>query len=143
MTSLARQLEQEEGRVRHAYQDHLGYWTIGIGRLIDKRKGGGLSDQEIDILVANDIDAKTNEVFAALPWARDLDPARQAVLVGMAFQMGTAGLLGFKNTLAMIARKDYEGAARGMLKSLWAQQTPARAHRMAEQMRTGTWQMKE
>lgn len=25
--------------VPHAYQDHLGYWTIGVGRLIDKRKG--------------------------------------------------------------------------------------------------------
>ena len=32
--NLATQLENEEGRVRHAYQDHLGYWTIGVGHLI-------------------------------------------------------------------------------------------------------------
>lgn len=143
MTSLALQLEQEEGRVRSAYQDHLGYWTIGIGRLIDKRKGGGLSNSEIDLLLANDIAAKSEELFAQLPWARDLDPARRAVLLGMAFQMGTAGLLGFRNTLAMVERKDFEGAARGMLQSRWAAQTPARAHRMAEQMRAGAWQMKD
>ena len=76
----------------------------------------------------------------ALPWVAQLDEIRQAVLIGMAFQMGTAGLVGFKNTLAMIERGDYAGAAQGMLNSRWAQQTPARAHRMARQMETGTWQ---
>ena len=44
-------LRRDEGRVRHAYQDHLGYWTIGVGRLIDQRKGGGLSEDEIDYLL--------------------------------------------------------------------------------------------
>lgn len=143
MTSLALQLEQEEGRRRSAYQDHLGFWTIGVGRLIDARKGGGLREEEIDLLLANDIEAKRAEVFAALPWARSLDAARQAVVVGMAFQMGTGGLLGFRNTLDAVARGDYDAAARGMLQSLWAKQTPARAFRMAEQMRSGQWMMKE
>jgi tetrahydromethanopterin S-methyltransferase subunit G len=27
--NLAQMLEAEEDRVPHAYQDHLGYWTIG------------------------------------------------------------------------------------------------------------------
>lgn len=142
MTSLAEQLEQEEGRRRAAYQDHLGYWTIGVGRLIDARKGGGLSDSEVDLLLANDIDRKTQEVRTALPWIDAMDEPRRAVVIGMAFQMGTAGLLGFKNTLAAMQRRDYETAAAGMLRSLWAQQTPGRAHRLAEQMRTGQWQMR-
>lgn len=38
--NLATQLRQEEGSVPHAYQDHLGFWTIGIGRLVDQRKPG-------------------------------------------------------------------------------------------------------
>ena len=142
MTSLARQLEDEEGRRRSVYQDHLGLWTIGVGRLVDARKGGGLSNAEIDLLLANDIEAKTAEVREALPWIDDLSEPRRAVIVGMAFQMGTAGLLGFRNTLAAVKRSDFDTAARGMLQSLWASQTPARAHRMAEQMRTGQWQMK-
>jgi lysozyme len=138
--NLALQLEREEGRRRAAYKDHLGYLTIGIGRLIDERKGGGLRDSEIDLLLANDIDEKTSEVRASLPWIDTLDEPRRAVLLGMAFQMGTAGLLGFRNTLAMVQRHDYAGAARGMLNSLWATQTPARAHRMARQLETGEWQ---
>lgn len=138
--NLADQLQREEGRKRHAYQDHLGFWTIGVGRLIDARKGGGLRESEIDLLLANDIDEKAAQVRAALPWTDGLDEARRAVLIGMAFQMGTDGLLKFKNTLAFVKAKDYACAARGMLNSLWAQQTPARALRMAKQMETGTWQ---
>lgn len=139
---LTAQLRQEEGAVPHAYQDHLGYWTIGVGRLIDRRKGGGLSPEEIDYLLANDIERKTREVFTALPWAHYLDEPRQAVLIGMAFQMGTAGLLGFKNTLAHVKAGRYTQAATGMLASKWAEQTPGRAARMARQMETGAWQMR-
>ena len=138
--NLAQMLEDEEGRERSAYQDSLGYWTIGIGRLVDARKGGGLADEEIDYLLANDIKRKTLEVAKALPWISTLNDARQGVLVGMAFQLGTAGLLTFKNTLAKIQAGDFEGAAENMRISKWATQTPERAKRMAEQMRTGSWQ---
>lgn len=143
---LAEMLEGEEGRVRHAYQDSLGYWTIGVGRLIDKRKGGGLSDDEIDYLLANDIKTKGAEVLAALPWVAQLNEPRQAVVIGMAFQMGLGnaeagtGLLGFKQTLASMRDERFADAAHRMLQSLWARQTPARARRMARQMETGEWQ---
>lgn len=137
--NLAQLLEDEEGRVPHAYQDHLGFWTIGVGRLIDKRKGGRLTDAEIDYLLANDIAEKTAEVARALPWFNDLDPVRRDTLIAMAFQMGTAGLLGFRNTLEMIRTGDYKAAGRGMLQSRWAQQTPMRAERMARQMESGLW----
>ena len=137
--NLARMLENEEVRVPHAYQDHLGYWTIGVGRLIDSRKGGGLSDDEIDYLLNNDIARKAAEVVKALPWVTGLSEIRQAVIIGMAFQLGTAGLLGFKNTLALVQSGDYKGAAQNMMLSRWAEQTPARARRMAAQMETGEW----
>lgn len=137
---LETQLRRDEGEVLSAYTDSEGYLTIGIGRLIDKRKGGGISKAESSYLFANDVDAKSAEVYAALPWAKKLDEARQGVLLNMAFQMGTNGLLGFKNTLAMIQSGKYDQAADGMLQSLWARQTPARAARLAAQMRTGVWQ---
>ncbi len=123
--NFEQQLRDEEGEKLYAYQDHLGYWTIGVGILIDKRKGGGLRKEE-----------------KALPWSKDLDEPRKAVLVGMAFQMGIAGLLGFVNTLKMIERRQYKEAAAGMLNSKWAKQTPGRAARMAKQMETGQWQKK-
>src|SRR3990167_8097402 len=130
-------LEREEGRVRHAYQDHLGFWTIGVGRMIDKRKGGGLSEDEIDYLLNSDIKKFYDGLTAALPWFRALDATRQRALVNMAFQLGVAGLLKFKTTLAMIEMENYAAAADNALKSLWAKQTPARARRVTEMLRTG------
>lgn len=139
MSRLAQMLEAEEGRVRHAYADSRGYWTIGVGRLIDKRLGGGLSEDEIDMLLANDIRAKTAEVRTALPWIDTLNEARQAVLIGMAFQMGTSGLLRFVNTLGAVREGRFEDAAHSMMQSAWAKQTPKRAKRMADQIKRGEW----
>ena len=136
---LKSQLLREEGAEPCAYQDSLGYWTIGVGRLIDSRKGGGLSNDEINYLLENDIKAKTREVLLALPWMPRLSEPRQAVLIGMAFQMGLKGLLQFKRTLGSIEDGHYSEAAAEMLDSLWAQQTPERAKRLAKQMETGEW----
>lgn len=138
--NIIRSLRAEEGEVLSEYKDHLGYSTIGIGRLIDKRKGGGITSEEAAYLLANDVKKVTTQLDKRLPWWTKLDEARKGVLINMAFQMGIDGLLGFKNTLAMIQSGNYSGAAAGMLNSLWAKQTPARAKRMAEQMRTGVWQ---
>lgn len=134
------QIKADEGCVLHAYKDTLGYTTIGYGRLIDKRKKGGISEDEAEYLLENDIDRKLVDLRSRLPWFDNLDDARQGVLLNMAFQMGVGGLMGFRNTLAKIEAGDYEGAASNMLKSKWSKQTPNRANRMAEQMRTGTWQ---
>ena len=139
---IAQQLRDEEGEVLYAYQDHLGYWTIGVGILIDRRKGGGLRKEESDFILRNRIKIITAAVEKALPWSKNLNDARKAVLVGMAFQMGLDGLLGFKNTLKMIEQGKYVEAGAGMLNSLWARQAPARAKRMAKQMETGQWQRK-
>lgn len=124
----------------HAYQDHLGYWTIGIGRLIDKRKGGGISKDEAEYLLSNDVSSRLIELQARLPWFSQLDDARKAVLLNMSFQLGVPGLMNFKRTLALVEQGDYAAAADGMLQSKWATQTPKRANEMAEQMRSGQWQ---
>jgi lysozyme len=136
---LLRQLQRDEGFKDHAYQDHLGYWTIGFGRLIDERKGGHITLEEGLFLLNNDIDNKTEELLKRLPWVNDLDDARKGVLVNMAFQMGVDGLLKFKNTLELIKNGKYKEASDAMLDSLWAKQTPNRASRLSAQMKTGEW----
>lgn len=138
--NLQDQLRLDEGEVLHEYKDHLGFSTIGIGRLIDKRKGGGITKEESTYLFQNDLKKKRTELEARIPWMKKLDEARQGVLLNMAFQMGVAGLLGFVNTLDMVKRGDYAAAATGMLNSKWATQTPERARRLSTQMRTGQWQ---
>jgi lysozyme len=136
---LLEQLKRDEGFRDHAYKDSLGYWTIGYGRLIDKAKGGRITEEEALYLLHNDVEAKAKELEKRLPWVTELDEARKGVLVNMAFQLGVDGLLKFKNTLTLIKQGSYETAAAFMLKSLWAKQTPNRAIRLAEQMKTGQW----
>lgn len=127
-----------EGRVPYAYSDSLGFLTIGIGHLIDQRKGGRLPDPIIDALFEHDLHEHTNELFAHLPWARDLDSVRQAVLIDMFFNL-RRGLLGFKETLRHFEAGRWEQAANAMLDSKWAQQVGARAIRLATMVRTGVW----
>ena len=141
MSNIVRQLNGDEGRKPCVYQDHLGYWTIGVGRLVDPRKpGAGLRPKEMDYLLANDVEDRVQQLTARLPWFVDLDEARQGVLLNMSFQLGVDGLLGFKNTLELVRQGKYTEAAAAMLQSKWATQTPERAKRMSEQMRTGVWQ---
>jgi lysozyme len=142
-SELIRQLRGDEGVIPHAYPDHLGYLTIGVGRLIDKRKGGGLRPDEISYLLNNDIDDRIEQLTRRIPWFQNLDDARRGVLLNMSFQMGVDGLLGFANTLELVRQGKYENAAHAMGQSLWAKQTPERAKRMAEQMRTGLWNYAE
>jgi lysozyme len=133
------QLRRDEGEVLHAYQDHLGYWTIGVGRLIDQRKGGGISKEESAHLLNNDIIAKWTELTSKAQWILLLNDARQGALLNMAFQMGVEGLLKFHTTLRHIRAGEWEAAYDAMLSSLWATQTPERAKRIAEQIRDGEW----
>jgi lysozyme len=133
---LIAQLRVHEGVRRSAYQDSLGYWTIGVGRCIDKRLGCGLSNQEIDMLLANDINTRAAELAKALPWFTQLDDARQNVLINMSF-MGVAKLLKFTKTLAHVRAQEWDAAAAAMLDSTWATQVGHRAHELAAQMQTG------
>ena len=140
MEKLTAQLRRDEGTKSAAYQDSLGFLTIGVGRLIDSRKpGAGLRPDEIDYLLKNDIADRVAALTKALPWFSVLDDARRGVLVNMAFQLGTAGLLEFSYTLGLVRDGKYAEASMQMLKSRWASQTPERAKRLAEQMKTGSW----
>jgi lysozyme len=134
---LIKELRRDEGVVDHAYQDSLGYWTIGVGRLIDKRKGGKLTDEEIDYLLMNDVKECVADLDKNLPWWRSLSDARRRVLVNMRFNLGMAGLLGFKNTLKFIETGEYKRAADNMLLSKWAKQVGQRANRLAKMMEQG------
>lgn len=138
---LTRQLRGDEGEKKQAYQDHLGFWTIGVGRLIDARKlGSGLRSDEIALMLSNDIEDRIVALRQRIPFFSTIDAVRQGVLINMAFQLGVEGLLAFKTMLGLIERKQYSDAAEQMLKSKWATQTPQRAQRLSVQMRTGVWQ---
>lgn len=132
---LKAHLRAEEGLVNHAYKDALGYLTIGIGRLIDVRKGGGISDDEAEYLLDNDIDKILAGLLDALPWFEGQPEDVQTALMSMAFQMGVDGLLAFRTTLSLIQQGKYTHAADNALKSKWAAQTPVRAAHVTDLIR--------
>lgn len=135
--NLIEQLKRDEGIRLKPYQDSVGKTTIGIGRNLDDV---GISEVEAEFMLQNDIRKAENELAEHLPWTKDMDEVRRAVLVNMAFNMGIHGLLGFKNTLALIQQMSYTDASVQMLQSKWAEQVGPRAHRLALQLETGEWQ---
>lgn len=139
-------LVEDEGEVLHVYPDHLGFLTIGVGRLIDPKKGGGISRDESRYLLANDI-RKWGAIAGQWDWFDNLDWARQGVIVCMLHQLGATGVANFKNMITALSRHDYESAADEMLDSYgtvekpgWHRQTPKRCELMAQIMRSGVWQ---
>lgn len=145
---IAADLERDEARRQFPYMDCCGKsfrscacvprWrgrlTVGIGRNLEDR---GLSDHEIDVLLANDIALVKEDVRRGIPWALALSPVRLGVLHQMCFNLGWPKLKGFVRTLAAIRRGDYAAAAQGMRESLWARQVGARAERLAQMMERG------
>lgn len=129
--AIREQLKRHEGRVLHAYQDHLGYWTIGYGRLIDKRRGGGITEAEAEQLLTNDIARVIGDLEYQAPILHTLPEGVQHALVDMAYQMGVHGLMGFSRMWRALEQGDWELAAEEALDSRWADQTPRRAHEIA------------
>lgn len=129
---LKADLIRDEGRKLKPYRDTVGKLTIGVGRNLDDV---GINSDEANYLLNNDIARTCAALDAALPWWRNLSDTRQQVIANMAFNMGIATLLQFKNTLAAVQAGRYEDAAEEMLASKWAGQVGGRAKRLANMMR--------
>ena len=139
--NLQSMLEREEGRKHTAYRCTQGVLTIGIGHTgPEVHEGLVWDDNQIDFAYQLDEGEAVAGCMNNLePWFSALNDARQAVLVGMAFQMGVSGLMAFTHTLVSVRDGRYGEAANGIRSSKWGVQTPARAGRMASQMQTGNW----
>ena len=141
-------LNFEEGYSEKPYYCSEGYPTIGIGKRIGP-KGAPLSQYQFTVSkqlaavwLSEELQQKVADmsthanITAAMASCND---ARKAILISMAYQMGADGLAKFANTLKAVAEQRWDDAASGMLASAWAKQTPNRAARHAQQMKTGEW----
>jgi len=131
---LFAQLRLHEGVEHKPYKCTAGYLTIGVGRNIEER---GLSDDEIDYILNNDVNIATDELVATFDWYADLDPIRQRVVIDMVFNLGMPRFKQFKNMIAAIEAGDWMEASNQMMDSRWAEQVGLRASRLAEMMETG------
>ena len=126
---LIEELKRDEGVVLTLYQCSAGKNTIGVGRNLDDR---GITDDESDYLLSNDIDICIEELTNAFPWFVDLSDTRQRVMINMCFNLGLPSLMGFKNFLAAMEAEDWETAGVEMLDSKWAIQVGPRSTRLKD-----------
>lgn len=139
--NLRSQLQEFEGLRLNAYLDTVGIWTIGYGHTGKEVKAGLVWTKErSEAQLDEDIAEKIRQCKESLPWFDGLNEPRKAVVVGMCFQLGLNGMLGFKRTLASMRDERWADAANGMMNSKWARQTPKRVRRLAMQIETGEWQ---
>lgn len=129
--SLIDMLIRHEGLALKPYRCTAGKLTVGIGRNLEDT---GLTENESRYLAENDLGRIRQELDQAIPWWRALDEKRQTVVLNMAFNLGTAGLLKFTKFLHALSHGEYERAAGEMLDSLWAKQVHRRAVELASLM---------
>ena len=129
---LFQQLRLHEGVEKFPYECTAGYVTIGVGRNIEQR---GLSDDEIDFILDNDVEIVINEISRNFDWFFDLTEIRQRVIADMIFNMGLSRFKQFKKMIAALEDSLWAEAADQMLDSKWADQTGDRAYRLSSMMR--------
>tara|TARA_R110001599_G_scaffold74970_5_gene206322 strand:- start:11 stop:433 length:423 start_codon:yes stop_codon:yes gene_type:complete len=136
---LIEMLKRHEGVESHAYKCSENKITIGVGRNVDKSGGLGISDDEVDYLLQNDIDRVSSELDSEYEWFAGLDDVRQDAMIDISFNLGQTRLRAFKNALAAMAKGDWRAAADEFMDSRWSGQVGNRAKELTEMIRTGSY----
>lgn len=135
-------LRFEEGYREFPYYCSERYPTIGIGQRIGP-KDADLSwyqfsvSEEAAMSWCKDRVKNIDKNLMKYPFYRVQDDNRKAVLISMAYQLGIVGLLKFKKMVAALEVMAYDTASNEALDSRWAKQTPERAKRHSDSIRTG------
>ena len=117
------QIKNEEGFRSEPYRDKLGVLTVGYGTDL----ANGISEKEGDFLLRERFFGNRDSFVALWPPYMEQPIEVQVQLADMAYQLGPVGASEFRATLNALEMCDYETAARHVLASLWARQTPRRA----------------
>ena len=135
---LLEMLKRHEGVESHVYRCSAGYETIGVGRNISK-SGLGLSDDEVDYLLENDIVRVIKELSSEYPWFKDLDDVRKDAMIDISFNLGATRLRGFKRALAAMDVADYKTASLEFLDSKWSRDVKGRSAELAHMIEMGEY----
>ena len=135
---LLEMLKRHEGVKSHVYLCSAGYETIGVGRNISK-SGMGLSEDEVNYLLENDIIRVIKELSSEYPWFKDLDDVRKDAMIDISFNLGATRLRGFKRALAAMEVADYEMAAKEFLDSKWSRDVKGRATELCYMIEMGSY----
>jgi len=133
------QIKKHEGYRGEIYLDSVGTTTGGYGHAF--HIGSKLPKQIWEDVFTYDYGLhadQANQLIVQRGY-QDLNYARKAVLIDMVFNLGLGGVLQFKNTLALLDKRDFHAVSEGMLNSKWAKQVGSRSEHLAKQMLNGNW----
>lgn len=132
-------LKRHEGVEHFAYECSQSKVTVGCGRNIDRDGGLGLSDDEIDYLLQNDIKRCREELSNEYSWFNRLDAVRQDAIIDLFFNLGATRFRQFKKAIGYLESDDYIMSAAEFLDSRWSQQVGYRAEEICEMIETGEY----
>jgi len=135
---LIEMLRRHEGVRNFVYLDSEGLETIGVGRCIAEGSLG-LSDDEVDYLLANDLKRCIEELKRTFDWYDKLDPVRQDVMISLCFNLGLTRMLKFERALAGMENSDWETARAEFMDSRWSTQVGQRAVELTDMLVTGKY----
>ena len=139
MNRLMKSVKAHEGFRNKVYKDTLGKRTVGYGHLCvedhweDNRE---YTVPELERVLEADLN---NAIQGAEELCSDcpvLEDQAREIIVEMVFQLGKTGVSKFRNMWKALKMPDYPTAAKEMLDSRWADQTPKRAKEMSDHMRS-------
>ena len=136
---LKEQIKKHEGFVPRTYKDSLGKKTIGFGHLCvepeqwddDKE----YTREELERVFDKDFDEALKNA-ESLIGERSINFIAKQVIIEMVFQLGIGGVGKFKKMWLALDSEDYGEASFQMMDSLWAKQTPNRAEKLSQKMRS-------
>lgn len=109
-------------------------WTYGYGFTHGVTPDSRIQRIPAERMLEQLILTMNNVLASKLPWYSYSTFVTKTILINMAFNMGVAGLLKFRNTLAFVREQIYDKAAANMRKSLWYRQLPERAGELSKRM---------
>ena len=137
MERLMKSVKANEGFRNSVYKDTLGKRTVGYGHLCvedhweDNRE---YTVPELERVLEADLNNAIQGAEELCSDCPDLRDQAKEIIVEMVFQLGKTGVSKFRNMWKALKVPDYPTAAKEMLDSRWAKQTPNRAKEMSDHM---------
>jgi len=142
--AAAKLISQHEGFSAKVYRDSKNQWAQGFGRRIYNPSNKVISKQTAQVWLRADIRKVMRGLDREFPWWRTMSTVRQLALVDMTYNVGVAGLYGFKNFREALVNGDYDRAAHelqftGERNTKYWNQVGYRAEKVAQAFATNKW----
>ena len=130
------EIKRHEGEVLEVYEDSLGYKTLGVGHLIQKKDlefnlpvGTPVIQEVVDLYYEDDFNKHLNETKELIGEEEfeNLPEPIQHVLINMCFNLGRTRFSKFKNMLNACKEHNWKEMANQMEDSKWFSQVGRRS----------------